>query len=194
MSHVNARRSLNLYRQRNGGTTLRRVVVHKRTAFAEDELEGVSEALSAVEETECVQVTTGTRWRGVWIETPRQAGGKGVPSRYPVPVHRGILIPLSGTEALVWVAGNAPTVAQSGNAHYQSGKSIPRPLLMTRHMGRGPLEVIATELLALTKMDWNNDALYDPVPVTISYSQILARTIANVPSLPRSVYPYRMFM
>jgi hypothetical protein len=43
-------------------------------------------------------------------------------------------------------------------------------------------------------MDWNNDALYDPVPVTIRYSQRLARTIANVPELPGSTYPYRLFM
>ena len=43
-------------------------------------------------------------------------------------------------------------------------------------------------------MDWNNDALYDPVPVSIRYSQRLARTIANVHDLPRSVYPYRLFM
>ena len=61
-------------------------------------------------------------------------------------------------------------------------------------MGRGPLEHAGTELSALSKMDWNNDALYNPVPVTISYSKRLARTIANVPSLPREVYPYRMFM
>ncbi|MBK1673330.1 hypothetical protein CKO35_08410 [Ectothiorhodospira shaposhnikovii] len=46
----------------------------------------------------------------------------------------------------------------------------------------------------LTKMDWNNDALYDPVPVTIRYSQRLARTIANVPTLPGNAYAYRLFM
>lgn len=114
------------------------------------------------------------------------------PHRYPV--HRGTMIPLSGTAALVWVAGNAPSVAQRGDSYYQGGKSIPSPLLMTRHMGRGPLDLIANEILALTKMDWNNDALYDPVPVTIRYSQRLARTIANVPTLARRVYPYRMFM
>lgn len=56
------------------------------------------------------------------------------------------------------------------------------------------MELTALEALALTKMDWNNDALYDPVPVTIRYSQRLARTIANVPTLPGKAYPYRLFM
>jgi hypothetical protein len=52
----------------------------------------------------------------------------------------------------------------------------------------------ALEALALTKMDWNNDALYDPVPVTIRYSKKLAKTIANVPNLPGNTFPYRLFM
>lgn len=99
----------------------------------------------------------------------------------------------SGTSCLVWVAGNAPGVSTT-SAYYQGGKSIPRPLVLTRHAGSGSLQLIAAEALALTKMDWNNDALYDPVPVTIRYSKRLARTIANVPSLPGRDYPYRLFM
>lgn len=99
----------------------------------------------------------------------------------------------SGNSALVWVAGNAPLVSTSGD-YYQGKKSIPKPLQLIRHAGSGPLEMIAHEALALTKMDWNNDALYDPVPVSIRYSQRLAKTIANVPDLPRHVYPYRLFM
>ncbi len=55
---------------------------------------------------------------------------------------------------------------------------FPKPLQLIRHGGRGSLELIAHEALALTTMDWNNDALYDPVPVSIRYSQRLARTIA----------------
>jgi hypothetical protein len=166
--------------------------VHKTTAFTEGELAGVSDALVAVSEIECVEVTTDVRWRGVWLQASEREGQRSVPDRYPV--HRGTMVPLSGTTALLWVAGNAPSVAQSGSSYFQGGKSIPSPLIFTRHMGRGPLELPATELLALTKMDWNNDALYDPVPVTIGYAKRLARTIANVLDLPRREYPYRMFM
>jgi len=56
------------------------------------------------------------------------------------------------------------------------------------------LEVVAYEAPPLTKMDWNNDALYDPVPVSIRNSQRPARTIANVHDLPGKTYPYRLFM
>jgi argonaute-like protein implicated in RNA metabolism and viral defense len=96
--------------------------------------------------------------------------------------------------ALVWVAGNAPTAGLGDPLYHQGAKSIPKPLNIIRHAGRGPLEVVALETVALTTMDWNNDALYDPVPVTIRYSQKLAKTIVNVPSLPGHHYPYRMFI
>ncbi|WP_228481862.1 hypothetical protein [Stutzerimonas stutzeri] len=99
----------------------------------------------------------------------------------------------SGKSALVWVAGNAPRAASRGD-YYQGGKSIPRPINIVRYAGVGPIELTAFEALALTKMDWNNDALYDPVPVTIRYSQRLARTIANVSTLPGNAYAYRLFM
>lgn len=184
-------RSMRTYQARNGGTLPRRVVIHKTTPFRSDELDGVDDALSAVREVECLEITTSVAWRAVWLEEPRKPGQRSQPDPWPVP--RGTLVHLSGTSALLWGAGNTPGVSTKGN-FYQGGKSIPRPILLTRHAGSGPLELAGLEAMALTKMDWNNDALYDPVPVTLQYSKVLARTIANVPTLPRSVYPYRLFM
>ncbi len=184
-------RSLNLYQSRNGGLLPRRLVVHKTTSFKTEELEGALDAMSAVPEVECVEVTTSPGWRGVWLKQSRDAKRPSEPDGYPVP--RGTMLQLSGASALVWVAGNAPRAALKGD-YYQGKKSIPRPLNLVRHAGGGSLELTALEALALTKMDWNNDALYDPVPVTIRYSQRLARTIANVPTLPGKAYAYRLFM
>lgn len=184
-------RSLELYQGRNGGNLPKRLVIHKTTAFKQEEIEGAFDALSGVPEIECVEVSAASCWRGVWlIESGRQTPPT-KPSGYPVP--RGTMVVRSGNSALVWVAGNAPEVSNKGD-YYQGKKSIPKPLQLIRHAGSGSLEIIAHEALALTKMDWNNDALYDPVPVSIRYSQRLARTIANVPDLPGNVYPYRLFM
>lgn len=184
-------RSLSLYQGRNGGNLPKRMVIHKTTAFKDSEIEGTFDALTGVREIECVEVSSASCWRGVWLIESGQSKPPTRPSGYPVP--RGTVVVRSGNSALVWVAGNAPEVSKSGD-YYQGKKSIPRPLQLIRHAGSGPLELTAQEALALTKMDWNNDALYDPVPVSIRYSQKLARTIANVPDLPRNVYPYRLFM
>lgn len=184
-------RSLQLYQSRNGGALPMRLVVHKTTSFKEDELQGAGDALAGIPEFECIEIGSHTAWRGVWMVADTSGKSKAKPGGYPVP--RGIVQMRSGTSCLVWVAGNVPGASTKGD-YYQGGKSIPRPLVLTRHAGSGPLDLIALEALALTKMDWNNDALYDPVPVTIRYSQKLARTIANVPDLPGSTYPYRLFM
>lgn len=184
-------RSLGLYQGRNGGNLPKRMVIHKTTAFKDGEIEGAFDALASIPEIECVEVSSTSFWRGVWLIKSGVREPPTKPSGYPVP--RGTMVVRSGNSALVWVAGNAPTVSTKGD-YYQGKKSIPRPLHLIRHAGSGPLELTAREALALTKMDWNNDALYDPVPVSIRYSQRLARTIANVPDLPRNVYPYRLFM
>ena len=184
-------RSLSLYQGRNGGLLPKRLVIHKTTAFKAEEIEGAFDALTGVPEVECIEVAASSSWRGVWLIESGKKNPPSKPSGYPVP--RGTVVIRSGTSALLWAAGNAPQVSSTGD-YYQGKKSIPRPLQLIRHAGRGPLEVVAHEALALTKMDWNNDALYDPVPVSIRYSQKLARTIANVPDLPGKTYPYRLFM
>lgn len=184
-------RSLLLYQARSAGMLPRRLVIHKTTSFKPQELEGVFDALSAVPEVECIEVSASPGWRGVWLKQSRAQGKTSEPDGYPVP--RGTVLQRTEASALVWVAGNAPG-ASLGSNYYQGKKSIPMPLNLVRHAGSGPLELSALEALALTKMDWNNDALYDALPVTVQYSQRLARTIANVSDLPGNAYPYRLFM
>lgn len=184
-------RSLALYQSRNGGLLPHRLVVHKTTSFKGDELQGCLDALAGVPEVECVEVVSSPGWRAVWLKEGRTRDKRSEADGYPVP--RGTMLIRSGTSALLWVAGNAPRASLRGD-YYQGAKSIPRPISLIRHAGTNAMELTSLEALALTKMDLNNDALYDPVPVTIRYSQRLARTIANVPELPGHAYAYRLFM
>lgn len=184
-------RSLRLYQESHAGKLPRRLVIHKTKEFKDVELDGVRDATGTIPEVECLEVGSRSAWRGVWMVPSGKPQPPVKPDGYPVP--RGTLQMLSGSSALLWVAGNA-LGATGGADYFQGGKSIPKPIMIRRHFGRGPFNVLASEALALTKMDWNNDALYDAVPVTIMYSQRLARTISNVPSLPGHTYPYRLFM
>ena len=184
-------RSVRLYLEGHAGRVPRRLVIHKTTAFTEGELKGVQDATQSIPEVECIEIGSSSAWRGVWmVEAPGKQPSV-QPARFPVP--RGTLVMTSGNAALLWLAGNAPS-AVGGRDYFQGGKSIPKPIVLRRHMGRGPFDLLASEAMALAKMDWNNDALYDPLPVTIMYSQRLSRTISNVPSLPAHSYPYRLFM
>jgi hypothetical protein len=183
-------RSVRLYQQRHAGRTPRRLSVHKTSRWRAEEVDGVFDAWSATPDIECVTVQTRTPWRGVVLE--HAAGGApSTPAGWPV--GRGTLQQLSGRAALLWVSGTAP-LALRGGPYNPNVKGIPTPCLLHRDAGSGPLEITAADVLALSKLDWNNDAAFDPAPVTIGHSQRLARVIAHVPELPDNVYPYRLFM
>lgn len=185
-------RSVRLYQDRHAGHLPQRVVVHKTTTFRDDEADAVIDAWAACREIECVRVQSSTPWRGVQLVAPNPGAGRSQPDNWPV--RRGTMQFLSGRDALLYVNGMAPGLGSGSANFYQGGKSIPSPLLISRDAGSGPLERTAADVLALSKMDWNNDALYDPLPVTIRYSQTLARVIGHASDLPDAVYPYRLFM
>jgi hypothetical protein len=184
-------RSARLYQRRRAGSLPQRLVIHKTTTWREEEVAGVFDAWSpAVPDIECLQVRLDTPWTGVALR-----GGKGnsaVANEWPV--GRGSLQYLSGREALLWIAGTAKGVALTGENYNQAAKALPTPIAFKRDAGAGPLEIPASEILALSKLDWNNDALYGVTPVTISYSQRLARIISRVPALPDDSYQFRLFM
>lgn len=98
-----------------------------------------------------------------YIRIDREAEGK--PTGRPV--DRGTLIPLGDRECLLWMHGDVKGVAD--RSYYQGGRSTPRLIRLVRHAGHGPWDETARSVLALAKMDWNNDALYDMLPVTMAY-------------------------
>ena len=63
-----------------------------------------------------------------------------------------------------------------------------------RHAGHGEWGPSVADLLALTKMDWNNDSLYSRLPVTLAYSQVLARALKRLDVLEQRPYQFRFFM
>jgi hypothetical protein len=184
-------RSLAVYQDRNAGRLPRRVVIHKTQEFKDDEIDGVFDAWGRAAEVECVQVVASTDWRAVRLLAPRSGAAKNTIENWPA--ERGTLVPFSDHSILFFLNGDAPSA--SLRSHFvQGGKGIPRPVTLIRQAGAGPLELLGEDALALSKMNWNNDALFDSLPVTIEYSKRLSQTIARSTSLPSGVYPYRLFM
>lgn len=182
-------RSLALYQRRHGGRSPSRVVIHKTTPFKPDEVEACFEAWPAEAVLDLVQIQQDTRWRGFHLD--QGEGAKGKPSGYPC--ERGTLVQLGGRDVLLWTQGNALSVARGRN-YFKEGKGVPSPLLLTRWAGHGSWDDNARWVLGLTKMDWNNDALYNRLPVTMSYASVLARTIKRMPAVSGRSYEFRFFM
>lgn len=184
-------RSMDLYRRRHSGRTPRRITVHKTTEFKKDEVEGCMEALHLCEEVNLVQVVEDVSWRGARID-PGKPGAKGVAAMYPV--ERGSLVGLGPKEALLWMHGEVGNISLRNKPYFQGARSTPRPIRLIRHAGHGTWDETAMAALALSKMNWNNDALYDHLPVTMSYAHILANVVKRMPVLGSAPYQFRYFM
>jgi argonaute-like protein implicated in RNA metabolism and viral defense len=178
-------RSLALYQKRHAGQTPRRVVVHKTTEFKPEEVDGCFDALNSAEEIELIQVKQNGMWRGVALAS------KSSPTGYPV--ERGTYLQMGDREVLLWTQGNAPTAVKGSN-YYKEGKGTPSPLELVRFTGHGGFEENCRDVLGLTKMNWNNDSLYDRLPVTLSFAQVLARTVKRMGHLGPDPYSFRFFM
>ncbi len=182
-------RTIDLY-QRQKGAPPTRLVVQKTTQFRPEEIDGCIDALGLVDDLELITVSAGTPWHAIRIDAPRTAGPKGEPALYPV--ERGTVLPLGSFEYALWTQGNASGIGK-GN-YFKEGKGIPHPLLVTRYLGTGGAHASARELLGLTKMNWNNDSLYDRLPVTLSYASVLARVVKRLGTLSSTPYDFRFFM
>lgn len=186
-------RSLALYQRRHAGRTPKKVIVHKSTEFKPEEIDGCFDAWRVAEGLDLLQVQQDSGWRGVLIDPPATSkDNKGLPAAYPC--QRGTFLPLDGYNVLVWTQGNAPKAALDGKNYYKEGKSIPAPLVLKRYAGHGAWDDSCRAILGLSKMNWNNDSLYDRLPVTMAYAQVLARVIKRMPRLPSQTYQFRFFM
>ena len=125
------------------------------------------------------------------MDQPKGSSKKAVANPYPCV--RGSYLQLSGREILLWTQGNAPT-AVGGKIFYKEGKGIPSPIEMKRFAGHGTWDESCKSVLGLTKMNWNNDSLYDRLPVTMAFAKVLARTIKRMPILKSGPYEFRFFI
>lgn len=185
-------RSAQLYQHRRAGHLPRRLAVHKKLRWRQEEIQGVLDAWGTGTDVECISIQADPPWRAVQLEADPSHEHKSVPSDWPLP--RGSFMQLSPHGGLLWLNGTAPTLSVRGRAYNPSVKGIPTPVLLTRDAGQGTLDLMVADVMALSKMNWNNDAPFDSEPVTMRYSANLAKVIGHDPSLPDDVYQYRLFM
>ena len=183
-------RSMDLYRRQHAGRSPRRVMVHKTTEFKQEEVEGCMEALHLCESVDLLQIVEEVAWRGVKFDRVRGSQDVG-PA--PFPVDRCTVVGLGPRDALLWTHGDVRGI-NNDRSFFKGARSTPRPLHLVRYAGHGPWDETAQAILGLTKMNWNNDSLYDNLPVTLSYAKVLARVIKRMPSLRRTPYQFRFFM
>lgn len=192
MSYDDARRVAETIRQLFFESQFRlpsRVVVHKQTRFLDDERNGLLDGLSGVDAVDLLEINVDTALR--YVSSVVRGDGSFDEDNFPV--RRGSVVQLDSWKALVWCHGVTDAVIQ-GWRYFQGKRHIPAPLLIRRHAGNADLVSIATEILGLSKMDWNSADLYSKLPATIYSSKEIARIGAKLQRFGPVSYDYRLFM
>ncbi len=167
----------------------KRVVIHKRTPFREDEINGLVSSLSSagIADIELLEITYEDNIKCfAYDKNSTEIDG--------FPVRRGLCFPLNENTIHLFTHGIAPSVVGQYRKYIQGGKALPVPLRIVKHYGKGSMEQIATEILGLSKMNWNSFGLYSKLPCTIESSHEIAKIGWLLSQYEGAVYDYRYFM
>ena len=166
--------SINLF-HRQRGFLPKRVVVHKSSRFSDEEIEGCQKASGQIDSLDIVHIR----------EFP---GFRAYHDSFDYPVVRGTAI-LDTKEALLFTSGYVPALAT------YPGPSVPRPLHLICQRLDSSIETVCSDIMGLTKLDWNSSTFYTRMPVTIGVSrkvgEVMAEMIAIQGEPPNS---YKFFM
>ena len=165
-----------------------RVVIHKRTFFTEEEKRGILDGLKSISVVDLIEINMEDDLR--FINSLRKEDRLEI-DLYPVA--RGICIQLNSFTGLLYTHGTTPSV-RPGVLDFMGGRGIPAPLVIKKHHGPSSLETIATEILSLTKMNWNSASLYSKLPATIQSSNDIARIGSMLSRYSGKSYDYRLFI
>lgn len=160
----------------------RRVVVHKSSRFwgadhgQYNELDGFFSGIEAVNPDASIDLVTLARSN---VRLARIG-------QYP---------PVRGTFALI--ENEYPIIYTHGFTPYfdtYPGVHVPDPWTILERHGDSGMRELATELLALTKMNVNNAAFSDGTPITLAFSRMVSEVLKQVgPGMPvRSEYSFYM--
>lgn len=168
-----------------------RVVVHKRTRFTPEEISGITESLGTAGVTNIDLIEVNHERDSRFLAT-RIYGG--VMQTDAFPLSRGTCLVVDEKTALLWTHGIVPSVRNPDKQYFQGGRGIPAPLKIVRHHGNSTLDQIGSEILGLTKMNWNSFDLYAKLPATIDSSNTIAKIGALLSRFEGTTYDYRLFI
>ncbi len=192
MSEDDARRTGETIRQLFYDAKMRlpeRVVVHKRTPFTTDEQRGLLLGLEGVNNIELIEINVEESLRYL---ASKLVDGKPEIDTFPIP--RGAVVVQNPNTALLWVHGSAPSAQNPKFKYYQGKRRIPAPLLIRRYRGRSDVIQVATEILGLSKMNWNTFDYYSRLPATLDSASAIAKVGTYLAGFGSAPYDYRLLI
>jgi hypothetical protein len=154
------------------GAPPRKVVLHKTSRYTEEERKGFEAALAGI--SHYGMLTLGRR--GVFCLRPGKKA-----------VLRGTVMDFGQKRGLVYTVGYVPFL------RCYPGFRIPQPIEITENWGSVSLTEAATDILKLTKLNWNTSAFNCREPITVAF----AKRVGDILKLAKGKQPalhYRYYM
>jgi hypothetical protein len=145
-------------RQKDG--VPKEIFIHGRTSLSNEEWAGFTEG-------------AGRQTNVVYVKI-HQVGLKVFGRRrYPLP--RGMMRKLSDYAALLWTIGYVPRLQT------YIGKEVPSPYLISIERGRAGILTVASDVLSLTKLNFNTCIFGDGRPVTLRFADEVGEILTAAP-------------
>jgi hypothetical protein len=148
--------------------------IHGKTWFDDDEWEGFQSTVPAE-----------TRLVGIRIRRQNELKLFRYGRR---PVLRGTAILVSERRAYLWTTGFIPRL------NTYPGREVPNPITVDIIKGDADIRQVLEDLMALTKLNFNNAGFSDGLPVTLRFADLIGEILTAGPTGVSAPLPFRFYM
>lgn len=167
------RQCVETYEQAQGGSP-RELFIHGRTAFNREEIAGFREG-----------VPEGTPVTGIQIRRPNDLK---LFSEGRRAILRGLALKVDHRNAFLWTSGYVPKLLT------YPGREVPTPLKIRIVFGDTGLEQVLTDIMALTKLNFNTCIFADGFPVTLRFADDVGEILTAIPDPTSKPLPFRHYI
>ena len=163
-----------------GGHPLREVFLHARSGLDKEEFAGFRQACPANVNLVGIRVRKDRQGPRLF----RHDAHPDVSRRGMYPILRGIFWQRTDRSGFLFTSGFKERIAA------YDGWEVPVPLGITLQHGEADLVLIARDILALSKVNYNACQLGESEPITVKYSDRVGEILLSNPDLPRDKWQH----
>lgn len=149
------------YRKAHAGNAPRELFIHGKTRFTEEEWLGFKETVPPETKVACVRI--------------RQDAGMKLYRHGTMNVSRGLGWIKSSRKAYLWSKGFVERLQT------YAGREVPNPLSIEISQGQADIRQVMSDVLALTKLNYNACIYGDGVPVTLRFADSVGEILTAAP-------------
>lgn len=162
------------YAQKHSGVAPRELFIHAQTRFNREEWAGFLAGTSAETNVVGVRIRDESSFK---LYTPKDT-----------PVLRGMAYIVDREHAYLWTKGWTPRLRT------YPGMEVPKPLNIEISQGTADIEVVLSDVLALTKLNYNTCRFGDGRPITLKFADAIGEVLVTRPTLDLPPLPFMYYI